>query len=93
MFQIVLNTAAEKPLFKVCHDVVNEFLGHAIGRIFVDSNFEEASRTEILSTIQMLVQAFESLIKENLWLDRENKEKILQKVNFSLRENQHRAVV
>lgn len=67
-------TDQEQPRWRICVSYVNEHLGMAVGRMFVERHFHEDSRANAMSMIENIRDAFVELLGEAQWMDESTRE-------------------
>ncbi|CAG2104715.1 unnamed protein product [Medioppia subpectinata] len=83
--KVVTGVEEPKALWEECVDLVNNRLPFAVGRVYVDNNFSEEAKQDMNSLIDLLNKAFEQLLDDNEWMQKETKDKAREKLKDMLR--------
>lgn len=86
----MFGSETERARWKECVEYVKENLGNPVGRMFIEENFDETSKTTALEMIHNIRDAFYDLLKEADWMDqptqlvaREKAEAVTEKIGYS----------
>ncbi len=61
--------------------LINGTLGEAVGKIYVDKHFPEASKAQMDALVGNLTAAFEERLEQNVWMDDETRAQALLKLS------------
>ncbi|XP_046579706.1 neprilysin-like [Haliotis rubra] len=67
--EVIYGTSTSRARFRTCAAYVVNNVGRAVGRMFVDATFDEASKTNADEMITNLRASFKSLLDELDWMD------------------------
>ncbi|XP_067658892.1 membrane metallo-endopeptidase-like 1 isoform X2 [Haliotis asinina] len=71
--EVIYGTSTSRARFRTCAAYVVNNVGRAVGRMFVDATFDEASKTNADEMIANLRASFKSLLDELDWMDEDTK--------------------
>ncbi|KAM4694124.1 neprilysin-like [Discoglossus pictus] len=72
-------TTTETALWRTCVSYLNNNLDDVVGRLYVQETFSEDSKKEVLDLIEGLVNVFNEMLDEAIWMDNETKQKAKKK--------------
>lgn len=70
-----------KPRWERSVSVVNDILGEAIGRVYVERHFSPEAKEKMLALVGNLQKALAQRVEQLSWMSKETKEKALAKLN------------
>ena len=70
----------QRPLEERTLDQTSNFLGEAIGQLYVDEYFPPQAKEEITALVEALIVAFRARLETNSWMSAETKARALQKL-------------
>eukprot|EP00833_Pecoramyces_ruminatium_P009530 jgi/Orpsp1_1/1183562/evm.model.c7180000085730.1 len=81
-FKISINDEVETELSRedFCDEKINEMMGMALGKYFVDLTFTDKAETDASNTITYVKEAMVNRIPQMSWLDEKTKEHAIEKV-------------
>ncbi|XP_054720932.1 neprilysin-1-like [Uloborus diversus] len=79
--KVLLGISAERERWNQCVDLVNKKMGMAVGALFIRDNFDPKSKETAQEMILNIREAFNELLEENAWMDRETREVARDKAN------------
>ncbi|GIY32422.1 neprilysin-1 [Caerostris extrusa] len=79
--KILLGISAERERWNQCVDLVNKKMGMAVGALFIRDNFDPKSKETAQEMILNIREAFNELLEENAWMDKETREVARDKAN------------
>ncbi|GFT82831.1 neprilysin-1 [Nephila pilipes] len=79
--KILLGISAERERWSQCVDLVNKKMGMAVGALFIRDNFDPKSKETAQEMILNIREAFNELLEENAWMDKETREVARDKAN------------
>ncbi|KAK7093251.1 neprilysin-1-like [Littorina saxatilis] len=68
-FKTVYGSESERSRWRECVSYVNDHMGNAVGRLFVEEHFDENSKATALEMIHNIREAFYELLEEADWMD------------------------
>lgn len=74
-----------KPRWKRVLKVLDENMGHTIGKIFVERHFSEEAKNKVNEMVDYLTLAFENRIKSREWMSEQTKIQALDKLKHIVR--------
>ncbi|KAM7310894.1 neprilysin-1 [Ixodes scapularis] len=80
--KVMLGVSADKVRWHHCVELANKKMGMAVGALFIKDNFDPHSKETALKMIHNIREAFNELLKENDWMDRETRKVAEEKVNI-----------
>ncbi|GAB1605929.1 neprilysin-1-like [Argonauta hians] len=83
--KVMAGTASARPRWSLCTQFTNENLGNAVGRMFVQQNFDDEAKSQMIEMIRNLQDSFNEILKELEWMD-ENTRKVAREKAESMRE-------
>ncbi|XP_041377327.1 neprilysin-1-like [Gigantopelta aegis] len=69
----------EPPKWRTCASYVNNNMGDAVGRLFIDSYFTKEAKQNALNMIGYLRKSFNNILREADWMDEQTRRKALSK--------------
>lgn len=78
---VVTGIQKDKPRWKRAVSTVSGVLGEAIGKLYVEKYFPEASKTRMLELVKNLQKALAQRINEATWMSKETKAKAIDKLD------------
>ncbi|XP_063410745.1 neprilysin-1-like [Mytilus trossulus] len=79
--KILLGVTRDKPQWQKCVEYVNDRMGMALGALFIRDNFDEESKETALKMIHNIRDAFNELLEQNQWMDKDTKEVAKEKAD------------
>ncbi|XP_035206779.1 neprilysin-1-like isoform X2 [Stegodyphus dumicola] len=79
--KVLLGISAERERWNQCVDLVNKKMGMAVGALFIRDNFDPKSKETAQEMILNIREAFNELLEENAWMDKETREVARDKAN------------
>ncbi|GFR01882.1 neprilysin-1 [Trichonephila clavata] len=79
--KVLLGISAERERWSQCVDLVNKKMGMAVGALFIRDNFDPKSKETAQEMILNIREAFNELLEENAWMDKETREVAREKAN------------
>ncbi|EEC10627.1 neprilysin, putative [Ixodes scapularis] len=79
--KVMLGVSADKVRWHHCVELANKKMGMAVGALFIKDNFDPHSKETALKMIHNIREAFNELLKENDWMDRETRKVAEEKAN------------
>lgn len=70
----------QRPRWERAVNTLNEVVGHALGRIYVERHFDENAREEMAELVDNVTAAFETTLRENPWMSEGTREEALDKL-------------
>ncbi|PSN41053.1 hypothetical protein C0J52_24825 [Blattella germanica] len=77
---ILFGSEESPPRWKNCVAQVNNYMGMALGAMFVQKYFDQKSKKDTLQMTEEIMQSFRELLTETRWIDKETKELAAQKL-------------
>ncbi|VVC33209.1 Hypothetical protein CINCED_3A017909 [Cinara cedri] len=71
--KILLGILSERSRWRDCVDWTNKRLGMAVGALFIRDNFSLDSKVTAMDMIQSIREAFNELLNENHWMDKQTR--------------------
>lgn len=88
-YKTVFGSETERARWRDCVSYVNDNMGNAVGRLFVQEHFDETSKSTALAMIHNIRDAFYELLNEADWMDeptrrvaREKAEVMAEKIGY-----------
>ncbi|XP_076451583.1 neprilysin-1-like [Babylonia areolata] len=88
-YKTVFGSESERSRWRECVSYVNDNMGNAVGRLFVEKHFDETSKSTALEMIHNIREAFYELIEEADWMDeptrivaREKAEAVVEDIGY-----------
>ncbi|XP_074655291.1 neprilysin-like isoform X4 [Tubulanus polymorphus] len=79
--KVLYGTGTERPRFRTCVDYTKEYLGMAVGRIFVQKHFKHGAKADAEAMIANIRQAFNDLLLSVEWMDADTKKVAKEKAD------------
>ncbi|XP_042900690.1 neprilysin-1 isoform X2 [Parasteatoda tepidariorum] len=79
--KVLLGISAERERWNQCVDLVNKKMGMAVGALFIRDNFDPKSKETAQEMILNIREAFNELLEENAWMDKDTREVAREKAN------------
>ncbi|KAG8184801.1 hypothetical protein JTE90_001499 [Oedothorax gibbosus] len=79
--KVLLGISAERERWNQCVDLVNKKMGMAVGALFIRDNFDPKSKETAQEMILNIREAFNELLEENAWMDKETRQVARAKAN------------
>lgn len=67
--KVITGTASARPRWRTCTYFTNEQLGNAVGRMFVQQNFDDEAKSQMIEMIRNLQDSFSEILRELEWMD------------------------
>ncbi len=70
------------PRTRTCANAITDRMSYAVGRLYVEKNFDEKSKKAAFEMIENIRAEFISMLKDNNWMDTESKQKAKEKAEY-----------
>ncbi|XP_046572209.1 endothelin-converting enzyme 2-like isoform X2 [Haliotis rubra] len=82
--KVIFGTKRMPPKWRMCVDYVNNNMGDAVGRLFIDNYFDREAKQNAVTMIRYLREAFENLLRKATWMDEQTRKYALHKAEAIL---------
>ena len=79
-----LGIKTQKPRWKTCVSVLDQYVGDLLGKKFVNRTFSEASKDTVIEMIWLLKNSLSSTLQDIKWIDDGTQEAAVDKLNSIL---------
>lgn len=69
----ITGTTSARPRWRTCTHFTNDQLGNAVGRMFVQQNFDDEAKSQMIEMIGNLQNSFSEILTELQWMDEETR--------------------
>eukprot|EP00106_Octopus_bimaculoides_P023912 XP_014791354.1 PREDICTED: membrane metallo-endopeptidase-like 1 [Octopus bimaculoides] len=83
--KVMTGIASARPRWSSCTQFTNDHLGNAVGRMFVQQNFDDEAKSQMIEMIRNLQDSFSEILKELEWMDTDTR-KVAREKAESMRE-------
>nr|QHX41531.1 neprilysin-like 1 [Octopus vulgaris] len=83
--RVMTGIASARPRWSSCTQFTNDHLGNAVGRMFVQQNFDDEAKSQMIEMIRNLQDSFSEILKELEWMDTDTR-KVAREKAESMRE-------
>ncbi|CAF4116026.1 unnamed protein product, partial [Rotaria sordida] len=87
--QVFLGTAVESSRATECANYVNENMGFAVSKLYINKYFDKDARLESIAMIENIRNQFIDIINQSTWMDSASKCKAIEKVNGELTQGEN----
>ncbi|XP_048241365.1 endothelin-converting enzyme homolog isoform X1 [Haliotis rufescens] len=84
--KVIFGTKRMPPKWRMCVDYVNNNMGDAVGRLFIDNYFDRKAKQNAVTMIRYLRDSFENLLRKATWMDEQTRKYALHKAEAILEE-------